>query len=180
MQWRTRSDGSLLASERPSDFGAFYDRHLPAVAAYVGSRVPIEEVAFDIVAETFARALEHRDQFDAARGPAIAWLIGIARNLVIDGARRGRIEASSRERLGMRPVELDDEAIESIAAHGRAELREALAGLPDEVRESVLRRVVLEEDYASIATRLECSEQVVRKRVSRGLKALRGELEEPE
>jgi len=36
------------------------------------------------VAETFARALEHRGAYDPRRGPAIAWLLGIARNLLLD------------------------------------------------------------------------------------------------
>jgi RNA polymerase sigma-70 factor (ECF subfamily) len=41
----------------------------------------------------------------------------------------------------------------------------------------VIRRVVLEQSYAAIATELRCSEQVVRKRVSRGLAALRAMVE---
>jgi DNA-directed RNA polymerase specialized sigma24 family protein len=44
-------------------------------------------------------------------------------------------------------------------------------------REAVIRRVVLEESYRAIAAELRCSEQVVRKRVSRGLARLRGGLE---
>jgi DNA-directed RNA polymerase specialized sigma24 family protein len=41
----------------------------------------------------------------------------------------------------------------------------------------VIRRVVLEESYRAIAADLRCSEQVVRKRVSRGLARLRESLE---
>jgi Sigma-70 region 2 len=88
-----RSDARLLASGRPSDFGAFYDRHLAAVTSYVGGRVRQPEVIFDLVAETFARALENRTPYDAQRGPVIAWLLGIARNLILDSFRRGQVEA---------------------------------------------------------------------------------------
>ena len=171
------SDASLLASGRPSDFGAFYDRHLAAVSAYVGCRVRQPEVIFDLVAETFARALENRDRYDAGRGPAIAWLLGIARNLILDSFRRGQVEAAGRIRLGMTPVELEDEQLESIARRGRIDLREALASLPAPQREGVIRRVLLDESYAEMARDLRCSEQVVRKRVSRGLAALRANLE---
>jgi DNA-directed RNA polymerase specialized sigma24 family protein len=34
------------------------------------------DLTFDIVAETFARALEHREAYDPERGAAVAWLFG--------------------------------------------------------------------------------------------------------
>jgi RNA polymerase sigma factor (sigma-70 family) len=170
---RMPSDMELLGT----DFGGFYDRHLAAVAAFVGGRVREPDVGFDLVAETFARALEKRAQYDPDRGPAVAWLLGIARYLIIDAARRGHVEATSRVRLGMAPVELWDEQLPSVVELGRADLGEALAGIPAQQREAVLRRVVLEEPYPAIAGELACSEQVVRKRVSRGLSALRANLE---
>jgi RNA polymerase sigma-70 factor, ECF subfamily len=61
-----------------SDFGCFSDRHVNAVTAFAGSWTARPEVAFDLVAETFARALEHRDQFDPEKGPAVAWLLASA------------------------------------------------------------------------------------------------------
>ncbi|MGH2885169.1 MAG: RNA polymerase sigma factor [Solirubrobacteraceae bacterium] len=171
------SDASLLASGRPSDFGAFYDRHVAAVTAYVGRRVRKADVIFDLVAETFARALENRSRYAAERGPAIAWLLGIARNLIMDSFRRGQVEAAGRIRMGMTPVELEDEQLESISRRGQIDLREALATLPAEQREGVIRRVLLDESYSEMARELRCSEQVVRKRVSRGLAALRANME---
>jgi RNA polymerase sigma factor (sigma-70 family) len=170
------SDAGLLASRKPSDFGVFYDRHLGAVTAFVGRRVRRPEVVFDLVAETFARALEHRTQYDPERGPAIGWLIGIARNLIMDAGRRGQVEAASRVRLGMAPVELEDEQLRLIAERGAVDLATALASLPAEQRDMVFRRVVLDEPYTTLAADLRCSEQVVRKRVSRGLAALRTSL----
>jgi RNA polymerase sigma-70 factor, ECF subfamily len=145
-----------------------------AVSAYVGGRVRQPEVIFDLVAETFARALENRDRYDADRGPAIAWLLGIARNLILDSFRRGQVEAAGRIRLGMTPVELEDEQLESIARRGRIDLREALASLPAPQREGVIRRVLLDESYAEMARDLRCSEQVVRKRVSRAWLVVHG------
>ena len=65
------------------DFGAFYERHVGTVTAYVGRRVRARpDLTIDLVAETFARALEHRASYDPRRGPPEAWLIGIARNLL--------------------------------------------------------------------------------------------------
>jgi RNA polymerase sigma factor (sigma-70 family) len=174
------SDAELLASGAPGDYGVFYDRHLGVVSSYVASRVGQPDVMFDLVAETFARALEKRARFDPARGPAVGWLLGIARNLIVDSVRHGQVEAASRVRLGMAGVELDDEQLARIAEHGRGDLRAALGSMPADQREAVLRRVVLDESYTAIAEELRCSEQVVRKRVSRGLASLRANLEERE
>jgi hypothetical protein len=114
------SDGDLLASGAAPDFGRFYDRHVDAVLAFVGGRAREPEAMFDFAAETFARAFEHRKQYDPARGPAIGWLLGIARNLIIDAGRHGQIEATSRERLGMAPVELDDEQLAIVGDRRRS------------------------------------------------------------
>ena len=171
------TDAELLAEGNAPGFGAFYDRYLIALTSYVTRRVHRPELVFDVVAETFARALEHRAQFDPARGSAAGWLIGIARNLIVDSARRGRIEAASRQRLGMTIVELEDEQLERIAEVGRPDLASALNSIPAGVREAVLRRCVLDEEYTVIAAELRCSEQVARKRVSRGLTAMRTILE---
>jgi RNA polymerase sigma-70 factor (ECF subfamily) len=50
----------------------------------------------DLVAETFARAFERREQFDPSRGAAILWLLAIANNLLVDAVRRGRVADESR------------------------------------------------------------------------------------
>lgn len=174
---RERTDAQLLASGG-ADFGAFYERHVRAVTAFVGGRVRRPDLIFDVVAETFARALEHHGQYDPARGPAVAWLLGIAGNLLIDAARRGRVAAECRQRLGMPAVALDDGQLAVVEERGRADLSSALGRLTEGQREAVVRHVLAEQSYPLIAEELECSEQVVRKRVSRGLAILRRELEE--
>ncbi len=166
-------DDDLLASGRAADFRVFYERHVEAVVAYVARRTREPDLVLDVVAETFARALEHREQYDASRGPAIGWLFGIARNEIAAAVRRGRVADAYRRRLGMPPIELDDQALDVMVGHTAVDLKDALAGLAPEQREAVLRRVLIEEPYGEIAEHVGCSEQVVRKRVSRGLAALR-------
>lgn len=171
------SDRELLRSPDPEAFGRFYERHLDAVTAYVAGRVQRPDLTFDL-AETFARALRHRRRYDERRGPAIAWLLQIARNLVIDAARRRRVADDARVRLGMTPVSLDDDALEQVEERGRLDLGLALAALPPEQRDAVLLRVVADRPYPEIADQVGCSAQVVRQRVSRGLAALRRYSEE--
>jgi RNA polymerase sigma-70 factor (ECF subfamily) len=73
----------------------------------------------------------------------------------------------------MERIHLEDDQLELIERESASELQRALDGLPSEQREAVERRVLQEAAYAAIAEQVGCSEQVVRKRVSRGLSALR-------
>jgi DNA-directed RNA polymerase specialized sigma24 family protein len=51
----------LHRRKRPGDaFGQFYDRHVASVLAYFRRRTGDGELAMDLTAETFARALEAR------------------------------------------------------------------------------------------------------------------------
>lgn len=176
------SDGELLraCAEQPEAFGQFYRRHVRAVLAYAHRRTGRTELAADICAETFARALERAEQYDSDRGPGRAWLFTIAGSVLVDGARRGQVEARARRRLGMPARDLTDadiERIEELIDAGRAIDSDALVGdLPPEQREAVLARVVEERSYAEIAADLRVSEAVVRQRVSRGLSSLRARI----
>ena len=173
-----RSDEVLLASGVAVDFGTFYERHVRALTAFVVPRVAGADAAFDVVAETFAAALEHREQYDAKRGPAIAWLIGIARHLLADARRHNRVTEASRSRLGMTRIELDDRQLSHVERVGQIDLADALGELSEDERQAVLRRVLADQPYSAIAGQVGCSEQVARKRVSRGLAKLRTRLDQ--
>src|ERR1700744_6329414 len=100
---RARTDADLLRSTDvdPQAFGLFYQRHERAVLAFAGRLAGSAELGAEVMAETFAVALEHRERFEPARGDAQAWLFGIARNVLGTSRRSGRVEASARERLGI-------------------------------------------------------------------------------
>jgi RNA polymerase sigma-70 factor (ECF subfamily) len=176
-----QSDEELLAAafaDRDA-FASFYGRYERPVAAFFVRAVGSGELAADLTAETFAEALSSARRFDPALGRASAWLFGIARHVLARSRERGRVEDRARRRLGLPPLALDDELIERIEAAG-ADMRalELLEGLPDDQRVALSARVVEELGYGEIAARLSCSESVVRKRVSRGLAALRVRLKE--
>jgi RNA polymerase sigma factor (sigma-70 family) len=168
------SDAELLALT-PSDadaFAVFYRRHSRGVLAFVARRAAPSDVG-DLVAEVFATALVHCRRYDPARGAAGAWLAGIAVNLVAGAARRGAVEARMCHRLGIRLPSLEAAALE-LDLGGE----ELLASLPSEQRVAVEARVLQDKDYEQIALEQAVSPQVVRKRVSRGLGALRSRLKE--
>jgi RNA polymerase sigma factor (sigma-70 family) len=178
-----RSDEDLLlaARDEPEAFAWFYRRHVRALAAYFWRRTHDAETTADLTAETFAAALDGCGRFDPARGPAIGWLYGIAHRQLGTLVRRGAVEQRARRRMGMARLELDDEELERVEADAvlegpQARVLEELAGLPPDQRAAVEARVVHELDYAQIAHASGVSELVARKRVSRGLAALRGRL----
>src|SRR4051794_41869868 len=98
-----RSDADLLRGDARR-YAVFYRRHEDAVLGFFLRRTGSAELAADLTAETFARALEGRKRFDAQRGDAGAWLFGIARNVLSRSLERGRVENDTRRQLGMEPL----------------------------------------------------------------------------
>ena len=178
------SDAALVAAVAAGDDDAFatlYRRYLPLVARWCLRETGNREVAADLCAEVFAAAISASGRFRPERGPAAAWLTGIARNKLRESRRRRRIEDSARRRLGVQPIELTDadlERVEELASLDTA-LQALLDALPADQRDALMSRVVEERSYEEIAAELGCSACVVRQRVSRGLKTLKSQLEEP-
>ncbi len=168
------TDEALLVDRDPASFETFYLRHVEALLGFFARRTHDPELAADLTAETFAAALADRRRFRPERGAAAAWLFGIAMHKLTDAQRRGFAERRARRRLGMERLELDDDdctRIESLAeGEGATALLELLA--PDQ-RDAVRAHVIEGQGYQEIARAQETSEMVVRKRVSRGLAAVR-------
>jgi len=167
------------------DVADLYDRLSRPVLVFFARRTCDGELALDLTAETFARALEGQARFRGSTdAEAAAWVWGIARNVLGDFFKRGQAERRALRRLGLEPpaVTCDEiERIEQLA--GLSELRgavaDALAALGARDREALRLRVVDELEYPVVAGRLGVSEQTARARVSRGLRRLAAALEEP-
>jgi RNA polymerase sigma-70 factor (ECF subfamily) len=169
----------------PDAFAAFYYAYAERVLVYFTRRVLDVDVAFDLLSETFAKALERRRQFRGASAEEEqGWLFSIARSELRHYWRDGRVERSALAQLGVPVPGLSDpeiERIEDVAGLGEvaAPLADAMASLPEEQRRAVELRVIDECGYADVAVKLGISEQTARARVSRGLRALAQRLSEP-
>ncbi|GAA2818126.1 RNA polymerase sigma factor [Nonomuraea rubra] len=167
---RARSD--------PAAFSALFDRHAPALHRYVVRRLG-DELADDVVAETFLAAFRRLGHYDTAHRDARPWLYGIAANL-IGKHRRAEIRAyRALARTGVDDVaESYADRVESRVAAGAAqrELAAALARLSPEDREVLLMIAWADLSYEETATALGIPVGTVRSRLHRARKKTRAAL----
>lgn len=129
----------LLASD-PAALEEFYRRHVRPLTRHVTRRLGDPHDAADVVASTFLAAMESSATFDAGRGKPVAWLYGIAGNVIAMRWRRGEAESRAVARLHGRreTAEKDDfgRTDDRLDARGRAQpILAALPGLPGSERE---------------------------------------------
>jgi RNA polymerase sigma-70 factor (ECF subfamily) len=175
---RARETALTRSSEDAEAFRDFYVANVQRMVVFFTRRTLNAEVALDLTGETFAVALQRRRQFRGRTdAEAEAWLFAIARSQLSHYWRRGVAERRALEQVGLdsptvAPSELD--RIEELA--GLPELRRrvqaAIAGLNPQHAYAVLQRIVEERGYDDLAAELGVSEDVVRARVSRGLRAM--------
>jgi RNA polymerase sigma factor (sigma-70 family) len=168
----TRVDADLLGS--PDAFRELYERYAERIHGYHLRRTRSSDAAHDLTAETFAQAWAARGRFrDEAAGSAGPWLYGIARNVLLESVRRGRLERAACTKLGVfERLDREPAAVEPDETWLDG-LDEALAGLSDGERAALELRVVHDLDYDRVAAALSTSAPAARVRVSRGLAALR-------
>jgi RNA polymerase sigma factor (sigma-70 family) len=164
-------------------FSELYRREGEAVLIFLTRRTWDGETALELTAETFAVALRSwRKLATLAAEQQRAWLFTVARRLLARYLRRARVERRALQRLGLQVPHVDHDELLAIERRaGLPELRATLARELDRLsaaqREALQLRVVEERSYREIALALEVSEQTVRARVSRALRALAGALE---
>jgi RNA polymerase sigma factor (sigma-70 family) len=143
-----RPDELPRIAHDPAIFEAFYRAHVEDVQRFVVRRVADPHLAADLTAEIFLAAIDAAPSYQPGRGAPVAWLFGIARNVVSAEHRRaGRARRAQAEVDGRRLLEPDDVARmqDRIDAASRArELHAALAELPDGER-AVFELVALDD-----------------------------------
>lgn len=182
---RERS-GFVAARENPARFADVYVEYHELVLRYFARRTLDPETAFDLMAETFAELFAHIDEFrGSTEEQGRAWMWTVARHQLYRWRERGVVERRSLERLGIPIATLgpaEYERIEDLAdlQRVRPQLVNALDRLGSEQRTALTLRVVEHRGYDEIARECGASEEVVRARVSRGLRQLAKSLAEEE
>jgi len=130
-----RPDEIPLIGHDPVAFESFYREHIEAVQGFVARRVADPHLVADLTAEVFLAAIDAAPTYRSDRGVPVAWLFGIARNVVRSEQRRaGREQRANARFEGRRLLDADDvvRLQERIDAAARSrELYAALEALPD-------------------------------------------------
>jgi RNA polymerase sigma factor (sigma-70 family) len=93
----------------PQAFEAFYRAHVDAVQRFVARRVNDPYLVADLTAEVFLAAIGSSHTYRPRRATPIAWLFGVARNVVAAERRRHARDLRGAGRIaGRRLVDSDD------------------------------------------------------------------------
>jgi len=169
----------------PDAFAEFYAQYCTRISVYFVRRLLDPEVALDLTAETFALALERRRQFrGSTEEEEQGWLFAIARSLLHGYWRKGQVEQTAVARLGLERPSLGTEDIDFLHRQAglealRGRLSEALDAVRPDQAAAIRARVLEERDYAAIAAEFRTTPEVIRARVSRGLRTMQRFLGDP-
>lgn len=175
-----RADITIAPS--PSSADALVADHFVAIYGYLARRVG-PDLADDLAAEVFARALRDRDRFDPALGTWRMWLFGIATNVVSKHRRAERRRLSAYAKAGSRAVESErvigtDDVDDRLSAEDSLRvLARALKRLSGDQRDVLYLVGVAELSYEEAAAALGVPVGTVRSRVSRARAQLREQFE---
>ena len=156
-------------------FAPLYERYVDQIFAYAHSLTRNRELAEDVTAATFAKAIEDLPRFEWRGVPYSAWLYRVASNLVARQARRPAwVDIDTHQ-----PI---DHLTPEVIAEQRdreATVRSAVALLPDDQRQAVLLRFGGELRNREIAEIMGRSEGAVKLLTFRAMTALRKQLGAP-
>lgn len=145
-----------------------YHLYGPMVRGYLRRFVDQDEVD-DVLQVVFLELWRSRERIDPSR-PFEAWLFGIARKRAIDQLRRRRHGVIPVESIRELVGEDGDRFVDRIA--WAAEIRVALAGLPDEQQEAIELSYFEDLTQQEIAGRLGIPLGTVKARMARGMRRL--------
>jgi RNA polymerase sigma-70 factor (ECF subfamily) len=179
--------GLVLTGDRDA-FGLLVERYKRGIANFIGAGVRSSADVADLTQETFLRAYAHLGTFDPELGRFSTWLYHIARNVVRTFLARSQRRPVAAELGEDRTLEnaLPDQSSDADPADGvlraeaDAEVRAALADLPERTRTVLALRYYDNMDYQSIATTMGLSLGNVKTLIHRGKLALAQKFRERE
>ncbi|MGH2809854.1 MAG: RNA polymerase sigma factor, partial [Actinomycetota bacterium] len=153
-----RSDKTLVRAAKAGQAeaaSALVERHYPRVYSFVSYQTVGRGTAEDLTQEVFARALGAIQNFNG-RYQFQPWLLRIAKNLVIDEARKDKHRATPSDPEDLVQMETpapDADQVWNAMSQQLAgsTVRNALAQLPPRQRTALVLREIEEMSYADIA-----------------------------
>jgi RNA polymerase sigma-70 factor (ECF subfamily) len=163
------------AQRERAAFAPLYERYVDQIFAYAHTLTRNRELAEDVTAATFAKAIEDLPRFQWRGVPYSAWLYRVAANMVARQARRpATLQLDGHEPAGgVSPEQIvEQKARES-------EVRAAVAALPRDQQQAVLLRFGGDLRNREIAAIMGRSEGAVKLLTFRAMTSLRRQLGAP-
>jgi len=170
------SDDLLVQQAIKRDEAAFavlYDRHFNRIYRHIYYHLPNRTDAEDITQEVFVKAWRAIGKYKMIGVPFAAWLIAIARNLVIDHFRARKDATPLEDVEGF--VQSPDETPETLAElnSNSRQVRSSILKLKEDKQKVIFMRFIYDFSYRDIAKVLGKSEGTIRVLVYRALKDLK-------
>jgi len=168
----------LIAEAKQGDNEArtlLYREYATPLYRFVYIRIRDKEEADDIVQDAFIRAFGALDRYNDQGKGMLPYLFTIARNLIINRAKKKRSDTIELDFLNAHDSG-DRTDKESKDEDVRTEILDAMAVLTDTEREVVMLKFYGERTYGEIADELGKREDAVRQHVARAMRKMRGAL----
>lgn len=159
------------AQKDPALFAKLYENNFERVYAFIARRVGDRHVTEDLTSEVFHQALANLSRFEWRGVPFAAWLYKIARNAIIDRAKRAEKEGEFPSSLDT-TEEISPQHIEE-EIENRARLFKLVDRLSDLQRRVIEMRFAEEKSIREIALEIGRSEGAVKQLQFRALENLR-------
>lgn len=164
---------ALRARTDADAFGELYRRHREAVFRYLRARCRDDDLALELTAVTFEKALVNIGRYRTKGGGVLAWLLRIGRNAAADHERRQRPLVPQWRMNTDRPSpELSPEEA-AVRSDERRRLRLLVADLPDIQRDALALRFGAGLTAREIGVVIGKNEEATQKLISRALARLR-------
>jgi RNA polymerase sigma-70 factor (ECF subfamily) len=180
-----QADERLLveaAQKDPTRFAELYENNFHLVYAYIARRVGDRDVAQDLTADVFHKALANLPRFEWRGAPFGAWLLRIAANAIADRSKRAGREVANLDdpdELSAAPDVAggpDLAGAEFEKTQQRAQLFRLVEQLPADQRHVVTMRFAEEKSIREIAQHLKRSEGAIKQLQFRALTKLRSQI----
>jgi RNA polymerase sigma-70 factor (ECF subfamily) len=178
----------LVLSGDRERFAALVDRYKRGITNFIGAAVRGPADVSDLTQETFMRAYAHLGTFNPSLGRFSTWIYHIARNVVRTylgkSLRRPQTQELGEERTLENAIRDQSSGADPsggvLRAEAEAEVRAALAELPERTRAVLALRYYDNLEYQSIAETMGLSLGNVKTLIHRGKLALAKKLRERE
>lgn len=171
---------AIVKHRSSAAFAALFAHFAPKLKAYYRKGGLEAALAEDLAQETMLSVWRHAARFSPEVGSPSTWIYTIARNLLIDHARRQKVRRGdlTDPTLQPPPIEIADDLVD--AGQRYRSLRAGLQKLPEE-QAAILRMAFFEHKaHSEIALATGLPLGTVKSRIRLAMQRLRNDLGEPE